>query len=62
MDVNTIEKKKKVGDYYTVASILGITTEAARMAWCRKKGKTFDKVKEAFIKVIDNREKLLNTK
>ena len=62
MDVNTIEKKKKVGDFYVVASIVGITTEAARMTWHRKSGRNFDRVKEAFIKVIKHREELLNKK
>ena len=62
MDVKNIDKKKKIGDYYTVSLMLGITTEAVRQAWYRKEGKTFNDVKTAIEKVIELRESLVNKK
>ena len=62
MDVKSIDKKKKIGDYYTVSLMLGITTEAARQSWYRKEGNTFLKVKIALEKVIKIRESLVNQK
>jgi len=62
MDVKSIDEKKQIGDFKTVAAMLEKTTESVRMAWCRKKGKPFEEVRDALVKVIETREKIITTK
>jgi hypothetical protein len=61
MDDKSINSKKEVGDWKTVAQMLGKSTEACRQAWSRKEGKPYHIVKEALIKVIENRENLISS-
>ncbi len=62
MDDKSINLKKAVGDWKTVALITGKTTEACRQAWSRKEGQPYLDVKAALVKVIENRENLLSVK
>lgn len=62
MEDKSINDKKQIGDYATVAKMLGTTTESVRMAWSRKKGNAYENVKKALIKVIESRELLLSNK
>jgi hypothetical protein len=59
MDVNTIDKKRNVGDFRTASQMTGMTSEACRMAWSRKSGKPFEKVKKALEAIIESREQLI---
>ena len=62
MNVKVIDEKKQVGDYKTVARMLGMSTESVRQAWYRKEGDTHEKVKNTLIRVIEFRESLVNVK
>lgn len=62
MDVNTINKKRMVGDFAVVARMTGRTIEACRVAWRRGSGKPFEDTKKALEAVIASREKLLSNK
>lgn len=61
MDDKSINLKKEVGDWKIVAKLIGKTTEACRQAWSRKEGQTYLDVKEALVKIIDNRENFIQS-
>jgi hypothetical protein len=60
MEDKSIKQRKRPGDWRIVAEILGKTTEATRESFYRKEGKTYEKVRETLIKVIEARESFIN--
>jgi len=54
--------KKQRNDPRMIAEMTGRTTEAIRMAFVNKKGKTYEVAIQALEKIIEMREQLLNSK
>lgn len=59
MEISEIKQKIVVGDMKLAAHIAGITHGNARMALKRVGSKYHERVKAAFMKIIANREALL---
>lgn len=58
MTIEQIKQKMEYGDYGVAGKMLGITTDAARMRFRRGD----DEMNETLIKIINNRETLINQK
>lgn len=57
MTIEQIKKNMQYGDYGLLGKMLGITTDAARMRFRRND----EEVKKVLLKIIENREKLIET-
>lgn len=59
MELKEINAKKRVGDYYVAAQMLGLSKENLRRTLKRPKAKRHASVAQAMAKVIAAREALL---
>lgn len=54
-----ILKKFKRGDFILASEMLGVTPVVAKFSFKRRNSKKYDRVKQALIKIIENREELI---